>query len=130
MPHGGTLTVQAKTIVLDVSQVQSMNGVAPGRYVRLCVSDTGDGIRPDILDRIFDPFFTTKSQDKGTGLGLSTVLGIVKGHKGNIQVSSSVGKGATFTVDLPVSQVELLPSGASPNSKPYQVKGESILCVA
>jgi PAS domain S-box-containing protein len=129
MPHGGTLTVQAKTIELDASQVQSMNGVAPGRYVRLCVSDTGDGIRPDILDRIFDPFFTTKSQDKGTGLGLSTVLGIVKGHKGNIQVSSSLGKGATFTVDLPVSQVELLPSGASDNSKPFQGQGESILFV-
>ena len=69
----------------------------------LRVSDTGTGIPPDILDRIFDPFFTTKVADKGTGLGLSTVLGIVKGHGGFVQVHSQPGKGTAFTVYLPAA---------------------------
>lgn len=129
MPHGGTLSVEARAIELDASQVQAMNGTTPGRYVRLRVSDTGDGIRPDILDRIFDPFFTTKSQDKGTGLGLSTVLGIVKGHKGNVQVSSTLGKGTTFTVHLPLSQGEVALPGANDSGKAFQGRGESILFV-
>jgi signal transduction histidine kinase len=65
-------------------------------------SDTGCGIQPEILLRIFEPFFTTKPVGKGTGLGLSVSYGIVKRHGGRIDAESAVGKGATFTVRLPV----------------------------
>jgi len=69
-------------------------------YVR--ISDNGCGIPPENLPRLFDPFFTTKEVGKGTGLGLSMVSGIIEKHKGKIQVESEVGKGSTFTIELPL----------------------------
>jgi len=65
------------------------------------ISDTGGGISPEIRDKIFDPFFTTKKVERGTGLGLSISFNIIKAHKGDIQVESEVGKGATFKICLP-----------------------------
>jgi two-component system NtrC family sensor kinase len=81
-------------------------------YVVLEISDTGDGISPDIMSKIFDPFFTTKGEGKGVGLGLSVVYGIVDAHGGDIAVDSKVGEGTTFRVILPIkkgafSQAEL-----------------------
>jgi len=65
--------------------------------------DTGMGISPEIQSKVFDPFFTTKAVGKGTGLGLSTSYGIIQSHHGNIEVESEMGKGAIFTIILPVS---------------------------
>jgi len=75
---------------------------ADGRTVELAVTDDGDGIPPELVDRIFDPFFTTKEEGKGLGLGLAVVYGIVESHGGTIDVQSEPGSGATFTVRLPV----------------------------
>lgn len=75
-----------------------------GEQVWVEVSDTGKGIAPENLGRIFDPFFTTKPVGTGTGLGLSLSYGIVKKHHGNIEVESTVGKGTTFRVWLPLRQ--------------------------
>jgi CheY-like chemotaxis protein len=72
--------------------------------VRLRVSDTGEGMPPDVIERIFDPFFTTKAHGEGTGLGLSVVHGIIASHGGAITVSSEPGKGSSFTVYLPKHQ--------------------------
>ena len=72
-----------------------------GDTVRIDVRDTGKGIPPEFLSHIFDPFFTTKGVG-GTGLGLSVSYGIIKNHKGNIKVESTVGSGTTFTIELPV----------------------------
>jgi CheY-like chemotaxis protein/two-component sensor histidine kinase len=76
-------------------------GLKAGPCVRLTVSDTGHGIKPDLMDKIFDPFFTTKKIGEGTGMGLSVVHGIVHDLEGNIAVYSEVGKGTTFSILLP-----------------------------
>ena len=71
-------------------------------FVRISISDTGNGISPDVLDKIFDPFFTTKPVGEGTGLGLSVSYGIIQDHNGRIEVESVPGQGSTFTILLPV----------------------------
>lgn len=76
---------------------------ASPKSVEVAISDTGQGIPPEQIDRIFDPFFTTKASGKGTGLGLSIAYGIVTTHHGTISVASEVGKGSTFTVRLPIA---------------------------
>jgi len=75
-----------------------------GSYVEVVVSDNGKGIPQEHLDHIFDPFFTTK--EDGTGLGMSITLGLIKQHKGTVQVESSTERGTTFTVRLPVGSGE------------------------
>ncbi|HWO11820.1 MAG TPA: response regulator [Polyangiaceae bacterium] len=101
MPGGGTLGIELDRKVLPPELARRHRGSAPGPYVVLSVRDTGVGIRPDDLERIFDPFFTTKELDRGTGLGLSSVLGIVEGHLGFIEVDSELGAGTEFEVWLP-----------------------------
>jgi len=91
MPQGGTLTITTSRVGSEA-------------FVR--ISDTGEGIQPEHLDRIFEPFFTTRPVGQGTGLGLSVSLGIVQVHGGRIEVESEIGQGATFTVWLPVDTVE------------------------
>lgn len=73
-----------------------------GRSVLIEFTDTGEGIPEENLSRIFDPFFTTKDVGKGTGLGLATSYGIIEEHGGKIRVKSQVGKGSTFTIELPI----------------------------
>jgi PAS domain S-box-containing protein len=101
MPHGGKLVVRSENLHLDENYARMHLEAKPGRFVAIAVSDTGSGIAPEIINKIFDPFFTTKEPGKGTGLGLSTVLGIVKGHGGFVNVYSEVGKGTQFKIHLP-----------------------------
>jgi len=101
MPGGGTLTFSAENALLNEEDAKKLGAPKAGCYVSVAVADTGSGIPREILDKIFDPFFTTKEQGKGTGLGLSTVMGIVKSHKGFLQVHSEVNKGTTFRIFLP-----------------------------
>ena len=103
MPEGGQLIVATGST--DPAQDPRRGGaiLGPGQYVQLSVTDTGEGIEDDLKARIFEPFYTTKAADKGTGLGLSVVLGIVKDHRGFIEVLSTPGRGSTFVIYLPVS---------------------------
>ncbi|MNV35812.1 Sensor protein ZraS [compost metagenome] len=88
-PERGTITLRTGT---------------QGETAWIEIADTGSGIAPDTLPKIFDPFFTTKPVGQGTGLGLSLSYGIVKKHGGDISVSSELGAGTTFRVQLPLRQ--------------------------
>jgi signal transduction histidine kinase len=101
MPRGGTLRVALHDAVVSAHAPEAVEGVAPGSYVAVEVSDTGTGMTPEVRRRIFEPFFTTKTAAGGTGIGLATVHGIVKQSGGHITVRTAPGRGSTFTVFLP-----------------------------
>lgn len=103
MPRGGDLHLALENVTLDETSAAMRPGAHAGNYVCLLVKDSGTGISQADLEHIFDPFFTTKELGAGTGLGLSTVLGIVKGHGGFIEVRTKGGEGSTFLVYLPAS---------------------------
>jgi CheY-like chemotaxis protein len=106
MPDGGTIEISLENVELDKEAVSQYPELNPGRYVNLRVSDTGNGIPNEEIDRIFDPYFTTKEFGKGTGMGLSVVHGIVKSHGGVITAHSKHGQGATFSILLPAIEKE------------------------
>jgi PAS domain S-box-containing protein len=107
MLDGGKLTISTENIVIDRNYAGMHLDAEVGSYVVVSVSDTGIGIPQELLDRIFEPFFTTKEFGKGTGLGLSTVIGIIKGHNGFINVSSTMGKGTKFEIYLPAANTNV-----------------------
>ncbi|MFZ5496061.1 MAG: response regulator [Verrucomicrobiota bacterium] len=130
MPKGGRLVFSADNIVVDEAITVANPGTRTGPHVRITVADTGTGIPPQLLDRIFDPFFTTKAAGKGTGLGLSTVLGIVKGHQGFVQVQSEAGRGTEFRIHLPAAPATATAPAPPPAPlAPVKGKGELILVI-
>jgi len=107
MPKGGQLTIRVSHRLIDAAYAARVVEARPGKFICLSHTDSGEGIPPEILTRIFEPFFTTKELGKGTGLGLATVFGIVKQHRGWIEVDSTLGKGTTFHVFLPATNLPL-----------------------
>lgn len=104
---GGILEVILENESLDPESAEQFSDLEPGRFVKLTVKDTGQGIEPEIIDKIFEPYFTTKEVDKGTGMGLALVHGIVKNYGGTITVQSEVGKGTAFHVYLPLVEEDV-----------------------
>jgi CheY-like chemotaxis protein len=129
MPRGGTLSISVSICEVDVGHSRQFAEARSGRFVCLTHADTGMGIPPENVGRIFEPFFTTKELGKGTGLGLATVYGIVKQHKGWIEVESELGKGTTFRIFLPASSNPIAPP--DPVSPPTRAAdgSETILVV-
>ena len=102
---GDTLSIVLETCVVDEESSALIINTNPGKYVRLSIIDNGHGMDAATIERIFEPFFTTKKPGEGTGLGLSVVHGIIKSHGGTISVESELGKGTTFRVYLPCTEV-------------------------
>ena len=127
MDNEGTLKVKLGEYPIDERETDLPEGLKPGNYIRISVTDTGCGISPDIREKIFDPYFTTKETGKGSGMGLSVVYGIIKEHRGGIKVESIPGKGSTFHIFLPTVEKALIPMADS--SKPIPKGTEHILFV-
>ncbi|PYP76599.1 MAG: hypothetical protein DMD35_18160 [Gemmatimonadetes bacterium] len=114
MPDGGVLTIASDSVVLDELEARA-RAISPGRYVRITVSDTGQGITDEVRARIFEPFFTTKPAGKGTGLGLAIVYSVLRGAGGHVEVQSAQGTGARFVLLLPsASQTGVAPRTSAP----------------
>ncbi|HCE46086.1 MAG TPA: hypothetical protein DET40_21285 [Lentisphaeria bacterium] len=134
MPSGGVLKFITSNIHLDEDDVASITEAQPGCFVCISVSDTGEGMPPEVKEHLFEPFFTTKPKGKGTGLGLSIVYGIVKQHNGWINVFSESGRGTTFEIYLPAMGAEEKKKAPRPTrteTKKFMLKGdgEKILLV-
>ncbi|MBJ6127025.1 hybrid sensor histidine kinase/response regulator [Microvirga splendida] len=131
MPEGGKLTIETANAHLDDAYGAAHIDVTPGQYVSICITDTGAGMTPDVVERVFEPFFTTKPIGQGTGLGLSMVYGFAKQSEGHVKIYSEVGQGTTIRIYLPrhrgVAQEE--PSTISPAEMSRAEAGETVLVV-
>ncbi len=125
---GGTLGITLSTIhITPDDRLTGLLKIESGRYVKIEISDTGDGIDPAIIDKIFDPYFTTKSKGEGTGLGLSVVHGIIKNSKGHIKVYSEPGKGSSFQIYFP--QIKTSQCNGGYNNEMPLSKGNERICL-
>jgi len=127
--EAGQISISTKNRYVDHA-IFGYEKIDEGDYVTLTVSDSGDGISPEDMERIFEPFYTKKKMGKsGTGLGMAVVWGTLKDHKGYINVQSTEGEGTTFTLFFPVTRQKAAKDQASLPAKDYMGKGESVLVV-
>ncbi|HXE97690.1 MAG TPA: ATP-binding protein [Dongiaceae bacterium] len=127
MPKGGNLTISTGLLDIDELFIQANGYGEPGRYAQITVSDTGIGMDEKTRNRIFEPFFTTKEVGKGTGLGMAIVYGIVKQHRGFINVYSEPLIGTTFRIYIPMIEKELAEAEEVIPSLPPKGGTETIL---
>lgn len=128
MPEGGRIFIETSLIVLDQAFIKKHGFGEAGEYALLSVTDTGKGMSEDIRHKIFEPFFTTKTEGKGTGLGLAMVYGIVKQHRGAIEVDSRPEIGTTFRIYLPLDRTRVeAASEKSEEQLPLRGGNETIL---
>jgi PAS domain S-box-containing protein len=129
MPSGGKVTLEATNVFADEAYCRVNPELSPGQYVLICISDTGCGMPPDVLNRAFEPFFTTKELGQGTGLGLSQVYGFVKQSGGHIKIYSEVDHGTTVKIYLPRYSSQIVEEEQESLGPEPSEKGETILIV-
>jgi signal transduction histidine kinase/DNA-binding response OmpR family regulator len=129
MPNGGKLVLETANVEVDEEYARAHIRVTPGSYAMLSLSDTGQGMSPEIKEHIFEPFFTTKEAGKGTGLGLFMVYGIVQNHGGHIWVDSEPGAGAIFKIYLPQVDEKMEATKEESLKKGLSLGGETVLVV-
>jgi len=131
---GGVLSIKCKPVDVEPNDEKMNTLLIPGQYIEFSVSDTGVGIKPELLGKIFEPYFTTKDIGKGTGMGLAIIHGIMKNYGGAITVESRFGKGSTFSAFFPLvessPQAEMLGSPATPlgTERILLIDDEVLLC--
>jgi signal transduction histidine kinase/CheY-like chemotaxis protein len=125
--HGGVLRITLEAAEVTPDLALTLGGPPASSYVRLSVSDTGHGMDESTRRRIFDPFFTTKKTREGTGLGLAVVHGIVRSHRGAIDVESSPGSGSTFHIYIPSATDDSAEAELNPEAAPRG--GGEFVCV-
>jgi signal transduction histidine kinase/CheY-like chemotaxis protein len=122
MPKGGTVSITTKNLELE----EGVTSLGPGKYIKIQISDTGEGISLADIERVFDPYYTTK--ETGTGLGLATSYSIMQKHKGEIIAESSLGKGTSMIIYLPaVTKKQKKVIGKKEPSKKEDLKSARIL---
>lgn len=129
MPAGGKLEIEAENLLIDQYYAQMNIDAEVGSYIVVTVKDTGIGMHPKVQERMFEPFFTTKELGKGTGLGLSTALGIVKNHRGFVNVYSELNKGTIIKIYLPIQPNEETTISNYDDTENFNGNGELILVV-
>ena len=131
MPGGGRLTFETDTLNLTAPMPIDHFEVPAGRYARIAVKDTGEGIDAEVRPYIFEPFFTTKDVGQGTGMGLATCYGIVKQHGGYIWADGEPGGGTCFSVLMPVAREvdETMTADCPADKAPQRSRGERIMVV-
>jgi PAS domain S-box-containing protein len=129
MPDGGRITIETANKWIDERSAKDRE-LTPGQYISLCVTDTGTGMPPDVIERAFDPFYTTKPLGQGTGLGLSMIHGFVRQSGGQVRIYSELGQGTTMCLYLPRFAGELEQEGAEPADQVLeQSHGETVLVI-
>ncbi len=127
MPQGGTVTIES--VEVEGGTPASDPALPDGRFVRVSVRDTGQGMSPEVQRHLFEPFFTTKAEGRGTGLGLATTFGIVKQARGHVAVESVAGAGACFHVYLPRHAGTVEAARPAPDGPRPRGDGRAVLLV-
>ena len=131
MPEGGKLTIETCNTHLDRAYAAQHPGVNADQYICICVTDTGAGMTPEVIERAFDPFFTTKPIGQGTGLGLSMIYGFARQSEGHAKIYSELGRGTTVKIYLPRHRGTQAVEPALPERRSTQrsQRGETVLVV-
>ncbi|MGC2053435.1 MAG: ATP-binding protein [Pseudolabrys sp.] len=129
MPTGGKLTIETSNAYLDDEYCREHEGILPGQYILVAITDSGAGMSAETIDRAFEPFFTTKEAGKGTGLGLSQVYGFMKQSGGHVKIYSESGEGTTIKLYLPRREGNELVISGDDDLNSERGGGETILIV-
>jgi CheY-like chemotaxis protein len=129
MPQGGKLHIETRDVIISEERAKACGSSHSGRHVMWAVTDTGEGITEEVLQRIFEPFYTTKGPGKGTGLGLAVVHGVITQHNGHFRVESEPGRGTRFEICLPSIEPEAQAVEPAYQQRPAPRGGETILFV-